>query len=107
MLRPVVLPFVILAAFASTLVAKESKCDVALHYIDTLLEAYGKEHPLKQYPSTLKEFQNFAAKKGQPLDLSVFSDFRFDRHGTSLDILYTCKATGESGVAGHFTVTAY
>jgi hypothetical protein len=48
---------------------------------------YEKEHPLKHYPSRLKEFQNFAAKKGEPLDLSVFSKFSYK--GTVL--LSTCS----------------
>ena len=107
MIPRVVLPFALILLCASSLVAKQSKCDATLQRIDKLLEAYGKEHPLKQYPSTLKEFQNFAAKKGGAVDLSVFSDFKYDRRGTSLDILYTCKDTGESGAVGHSFGRAY
>ena len=91
---------------ASPLLAKRSKCDVTLQRIDAVLEIYEKEHPLKHYPSTLKEFQNFAAKKGQPLDLTVFAEFTYKRRGTSLDMFYTCKDTGKSAseVRSHITV---
>jgi hypothetical protein len=83
-----------LFALASASVAKQSKCDIVLKRIHSLLDLYDKEHPLKHYPSTLQEFQNFAAKKGQPFDLGVFSKFSYNRHGTSLDLSYTCKDTG-------------
>ena len=81
---------------AGNLLAGEPKSKEVLKRIDFLLNVYAKDHPLKQYPSTLKEFQQFAAKKGKPLDLSAFSTFKFERHGTSLDITYTCKDTGET-----------
>jgi hypothetical protein len=55
--------------------AGQSKADMTLQRIESLLDAYQKEHPLKEYPSTLKEFEQFAAKKGTPLDLSPFSEF--------------------------------
>ena len=82
--------------FASPVLAKRSNFDVTLKRIDVLLGIYEKEHPLKHYPSTLKEFQNFAAKKGQPFDLTVFSEFSYKRRGTSLDMFYTCKDTEKS-----------
>src|SRR5437588_239473 len=96
-----VLPFALALLCASSLIAKQSKCDVALQQIDKLLDAYGKDHPLKHYPSTFKEFRKFAAEKRVAIDLSAFSEFTYKRHGMSLDIVYTCKGTGESGVAGH------
>jgi len=46
--------------------------------------------------SWLQEFQNFAVKKGQPLDLSMFSEFSYKRRGTSLGISYKYKDTGKS-----------
>ena len=106
MMQRVILGFVIPALYASPLLANRSKCDVTLKRIDILLGIYEKEHPLKHYPSTLKEFQNFAAKKGHPLDLTVFSEFSYKRRGTSLDMFYTCKDTGKSAseVRGHTTV---
>ena len=97
MLRHVVLPFAVVLLCASPLVAKQSKCDAALDRIDKLVATYRKEHPVKQYPGTLKEFQNFAAKKGGFVDLSVFSQFRFHRHSRGLGILFTCKDTGDAG----------
>ena|SRR5882724_5269290 len=97
----------IVASVVSSVGANHSKCDATLEQIDKLLDAYGKEHPLKQYPSTLKEFQQFAAAKRVAIDFSVFSSFGYDRHGSSLDILYMCKGTGESGVVGHSVITAY
>ena len=92
--------------YASPVLAKRSKCDVTLQRIDTLLEVYEKEHPLKHYPSTLEELQNFATKKKQPLDLSVFSEFSYKRRDTSLVMSYTCKDTGRSSaeVRSHITV---
>jgi len=106
-MRTCLLGLVILASLASSIGAKQSKCDATLQQIDKLLDAYGKEHPLKQYPSTFKEFQKFAAAKRVAINLTVFSSFTYDRHGTSLDILYTCKDTGESGAVGHSVITVY
>jgi hypothetical protein len=106
-MRALLLSFAIVITFALSLGAKQSKCDATLQQIDKLLDAYGKEHPLKQYPSTFKEFQKFAAAKRVTIDLSVFSSFTFDRHGTSLGILYTCKDTGESGAVAHSVITTY
>jgi hypothetical protein len=37
-----------------------------LKRIDYLLKIYEQEHPLKHFPSTLREFQNVAAKKRRP-----------------------------------------
>jgi hypothetical protein len=103
---------VILLAFvlcASPLLAtsKSSKCDTCLKQIDRLLQIYEKEHPLKHYPSTLEEFQNFAFKKGQSLDLSVFSDFSYERRSTRLVFSYTCKETGISSAEVRASITAY
>lgn len=106
-MRGCIFGLLILTWLVSSLPAKQSKCDAALHQIDKLLEAYEKEHPLKHYPSTFKEFQNFAATKRITVDLSTFSQFEYRRHGMSLDIVYTCKDTGESGVAGHSVIIAY
>ncbi len=102
----IVVALIALSLCAPSVVAKQSKCDTTLQRIDALLKIYEKEHPLKHYPSTLKEFQNFAAKKGQALDLSVFSEFSYKRRGTSLDLSYTCKDTGKSAaeVRAHITV---
>ena len=41
-------------------------------------------------------------KKNQPLDLSVFSEFSYERHGTRLGISYKCKDTGESAAVHSF-----
>jgi hypothetical protein len=103
----IVLALAVLQLCASPVLAKRSKCNVMLKRIDTLLEIYEKEHPLKHYPSTLKEFQNFAAKKNQPLDLSVFSEFSYERHGTRLGISYKCKDTGESAAKVRAFITTY
>jgi hypothetical protein len=104
-------PWIIVAsllfACPSVALAKSSKCDRTLKRIDALLEFYEKEHPLKHYPSTLKEFQNFAAKKGQPLDLSVFSEFSYKRRGTRLGISYKCKDTGKSAADVRAVITVY
>ena len=62
--------------YASPVLAKRSKCDVTLQRIDTLLEVYEKEHPLKHYPSTLEELQNFATKKNSLSILVCFQSFR-------------------------------
>src|ERR1700751_4156045 len=99
--------FAILFAMGSVGVAKQSNCDIVLKRINALLDLYDKEHPLKHYPSTLKEFQNFAAKKGQPFDLSVFSNFSYHRHGTSLELSYTCKDTGISAAEGRSSFIVY
>jgi len=96
MMQRVFLGLLLSILFASPVLAKRSNCDVTLKRIDVLLGIYEKEHPLKHYPSTLKEFQNFAAKKGQPFDLTVFSEFSYKRRGTSLDMFYTCKDTEKS-----------
>jgi hypothetical protein len=107
MLVRVAICLAILFAVGSVGVSKQSKCDIVLKGINTLLDLYEKEHPLKHYPSTLKEFQNFAAKKGQPFDLSVFSKFSYHRHGTSLDLSYTCKDTGISAAEGRSSFIVY
>jgi hypothetical protein len=106
-MRAFFVPLAIAVLVGSSVGAKQSKCDATLHQIDKLLDVYGKEHPLKHYPSTLKEFQNFAAARRVTIDLSAFSQFEYKRHGMSLDIVYTCKDTGESGVAGHSVIIAY
>ena len=72
------------------------RCDTVVDSMNTLLDVYGKEHPLKQFPSTLKEFEQFAVKKRKPLDLACFSDLRFDRSGQILFISYRCRATGHT-----------
>lgn len=87
---------VVLALSAAALFAAQPKSKEVLKRVDSLLNTYAAEHPLKQYPSTLREFQEYAAKKGKPLDLSVFSKFEFERHGVSFSITYTCKDTGET-----------
>jgi hypothetical protein len=107
MIPRIVLPFALTLLCVSPLVAKESKCDAALARIDKLFATYRKEHPVKEYPSSLKEFQNFAAKKGGFVDLSVFSQFRFHRHSRGLGILFTCKDTGEGGGIEYPVVTAH
>jgi hypothetical protein len=103
----IALSLAVLLLCAPPALAKGSKCDIMLKRIDILLEIYEKDHPLKHYPSTLKEFQNFAAKKGQPLDLSVFSEFSYERHGTRLGITYTCKDTGKSAAEVRASITVY
>src|SRR5205807_959128 len=90
----VILAAVILSA--TGLLAAQTRSKEVLKRIDLLLNTDAEEHPLKQYPSTLKEFQQFASKKGKPIDLSVFSKFEFERHGVSFSITYTCKDTGET-----------
>jgi hypothetical protein len=107
MMPRVVSGLLIFLLCASPVLAKRSKCDITLKRIDVLLGIYEKEHPLKHYPSTLKEFQNFAAKKGQPLDLTVFSEFSYKRRGTSLDMFYTCKDTGKSASEVRGSITVY
>jgi hypothetical protein len=105
MTRIVSVAVVILSA--SALFAAQPKSKEVLKRIDVLLKMYEKEHPLKHFPSTLKEFQQYAAKKGKPLDLTVFSTFEYDRHGTSLGIIYTCKDTGETAAIATGVVTTW
>jgi hypothetical protein len=73
MARIILLAVLILSA--SALFAAQPKSKEVLKRIDVLLKMYEKEHPLKHLPSTLKEFQQYAVKKGMPLDLTVFSSF--------------------------------
>jgi hypothetical protein len=87
--------------------AGQSKADMTLQRIESLLDAYQKEHPLKEYPSTLKEFEQFAAKKGTPLDLSPFSEFRFKRSGRDLSIWYRRKDNGVAELRGRHSITVY
>jgi hypothetical protein len=97
--------FAVLALWASCVFAADSNCDTALKSVDKLLDIYSKEHPLKNYPSTLKEFKHFAIQKNKPLDLRAFSDFRFERAGMRFTLRYTCKESGLSGSELHTTVT--
>lgn len=101
------LAFVVLFACGSSVIAKGEKCQATLKHIDDLLNIYELEHPLKHFPSTLREFQNFAAKKGKSLDLMMFSRFEYKRRGTSLLMSYTCKETGESAASGCSIVITY
>jgi hypothetical protein len=95
----------VLALLTSGVIAADSKCNAALERVDKLLDIYSTKHPLKSYPSTLKEFEHFAIQKGKPLDLNAFSDFRFERAGMRLTLRYTCKENGLSGSELHTTVT--
>jgi|SRR3954468_7637121 hypothetical protein len=92
---------------APSVLAKQSKCDATLQRIDALLKIYEKEHPLKHYPSTLKEFHNLVTKKGQVVDLSVFSEFSCKHRGPSLQMSYTCKDTGQSAAKVRAHITTY
>src|SRR5205807_2285831 len=78
-MRAILFGVAFIATLTSAISAKQSRCDAALHQIDKLLAAYEKEHPLKHFPSTFKEFQKFAAAKRVAVDLSVFSQFTYDR----------------------------
>ena len=105
MTRIVSLAVVILSA--SALFAAQPKSKEVLKRIDVLLNIYEKEHPLKHFASTLRESQQYAAKKRMPLDLTVFSRFDYDRHGSSLGITYTCKDTGETAAIATGVITAW
>jgi hypothetical protein len=96
-----------LAIAFSCAAAEQSKADVVLQRIETLLDVYKKEHPLKEYPSTLKEFQQFAAKKGLPVDLSPFSEFSFKRSGRDLNIWYRRKDNGIAELRARYSITLY
>ncbi len=102
-----IIPLAVLILSASALFAAQPKSKGVLRRIDVLLKMYEKEHPLKHFPSTLKEFQQYAVKKRMPLDLAVFSSFRYDRHGTSLGMTYTCKDTGETAAIAACVITTW
>ena len=87
--------------------AGHSKAEITLQRIESLLDAYQKEHPLKEYPSTLKEFEQFAANKGAPLDLSPFSEFSFRRSGRDLSIWYRRKDNGVAELLNRHSITVY
>ena|SRR5258708_3470143 len=102
-----IIPLAVLILSASALFAAEPKSKEVLKRIDVLLKMYEKEHPLKHCPSTLKEFQQYSARKRMPLDLTVFSHFEYKRHGTSLDIVYTAKDTGETAAIAAGVITTW
>ncbi len=102
-----IVPLAVAILLASTLFAGQPKSREVLKRIDVLLKMYEKEHPLKHYPSTLKELQSYAAKKRMPLDLTVFSSFEYKRHGSSLDIAYTAKDTGGTAAIASGVITTW
>ena len=85
-----------------------SNCDTALDQVYAVLKAYGKEHPSKVYPSTLKELREFAAKKSMRVSLRPFSEFTYKGFNRLYRISYTCRETGLGGtMSGGDTIKIY
>jgi hypothetical protein len=66
-----------------------SRADLAVNRVDSAVQAYGDAYPRTRYPRTLKELRAFAAARGKPLDLSLFSKVTLERKSsTSMSITF-------------------
>jgi hypothetical protein len=92
---------------ASSLAATpEQRVDLALKRIDVAVEAYGKAHPTRRYPRSLRELSRFAASIGRPLDLSLFSSITLEHpRPTFMSISYQSSVPSRvAGVLAYSTV---